>query len=189
MTPQVTPECPNEAEAARGRMDIVNLICTKRDGHELKDAEIDWIMDAYVHGAVADEQVSALLMAVFWRGLSVGELSRWTSAIIASGEKMDLSGLIAPDGGQALNRRGRRQGLAHLGPPCRGLRSRRAPAFGPWPRSHGRDSRQAGLDPRVALRAVERRDAHSARGDRLRNLRAPVPASPRQTASSTRCGT
>ena len=96
MTPQVTPECPNEAEAARGRMDIVNLICTKRDGHELKDAEIDWIMDAYVHGAVADEQVSALLMAVFWRGLSVGELSRWTSAIIASGEKMDLSGLTRP---------------------------------------------------------------------------------------------
>jgi len=96
MTLHRTPEGPSEAGPAPGRMDIVNLICAKRDGHELKDAEIDWIMDAYVRGAVADEQVSALLMAVFWRGLSVSELSRWTSAIIASGEKMDLSGLTRP---------------------------------------------------------------------------------------------
>ncbi|MGA3351895.1 MAG: thymidine phosphorylase [Acidimicrobiales bacterium] len=77
-------------------MDIVNLICAKRDGHELNNAEIDWIMDSYVRGTVADEQVAALLMAVFWRGLSVRELSRWTSAIIASGERMDLSGLSRP---------------------------------------------------------------------------------------------
>jgi thymidine phosphorylase len=77
-------------------MDIVNLICTKRDGHELKDAAIDWIIDSYVHGGVADEQVAALLMAIFWRGLSGSELSRWTSAIIASGETMDLSGLARP---------------------------------------------------------------------------------------------
>jgi thymidine phosphorylase len=77
-------------------MDIVNLICTKRDGHELADAEIDWIIDAYVHGEVADEQVSALLMAIFWRGLSVAELKAWTGAIISSGERMDLSGLSRP---------------------------------------------------------------------------------------------
>jgi len=77
-------------------MDIVNLICSKRDGHELNSAEIDWIIDAYVHGAVADEQVAALLMAIFWRGLSKAELSDWTAAIIASGERMDLSRLSRP---------------------------------------------------------------------------------------------
>jgi len=69
----------------------VNLICSKRDGRELTAAEIDWVINAYVAGTVADEQVAALLMAVFWRGLSVAELSRWTAAIIASG-----SGWISP---------------------------------------------------------------------------------------------
>jgi len=83
-------------DQAPGRMDIVNLICSKRDGHELNSAEIDWIIDAYVHGAVADEQVAALLMAIFWRGLSKAELSDWTAAIIASGERMDLSRLSRP---------------------------------------------------------------------------------------------
>jgi thymidine phosphorylase len=77
-------------------MDMVNLICSKRDGRELTDAEIDWVIDAYVAGRVADEQVAALLMAIFWRGLSVAELSRWTAAIIASGERMDLAGLSRP---------------------------------------------------------------------------------------------
>ena len=77
-------------------MDMVNLICSKRDGHELTDAEIDWVIGAYVAGEVADEQVAALLMAIFWRGLSVAELSRWTAAIIASGARMDLSGLSRP---------------------------------------------------------------------------------------------
>ena len=77
-------------------MDMVNLICSKRDGRELADAEIDWVVDSYVAGTIADEQVAAFLMAVFWRGLSVAELSRWTAAIIASGERMDLSGLSRP---------------------------------------------------------------------------------------------
>ena len=77
-------------------MDMVNLICSKRDGRTLTDAEIDWVMDSYVAGTIADEQVAAFLMAVFWRGLSVAELSRWTAAIIASGERMDLSGLSRP---------------------------------------------------------------------------------------------
>lgn len=77
-------------------MDMVNLICSKRDGRELTAAEIDWVINAYVAGTIADEQVAALLMAVFWRGLSVAELSRWTAAIIASGERMDLSGLSRP---------------------------------------------------------------------------------------------
>ncbi|MGO9965455.1 MAG: thymidine phosphorylase [Acidimicrobiales bacterium] len=77
-------------------MDMVNLICSKRDGRELTAAEIDWVIDAYVAGHVADEQVAALLMAIFWRGLSTAELSRWTAAIIASGERLDLSRLSRP---------------------------------------------------------------------------------------------
>jgi thymidine phosphorylase len=77
-------------------MDMVDLIISKRDGRPLSDEQIDWVIGAYVDDAVADEQVAALLMAVFWRGLSVAELSRWTSAIIASGERMDLSGLSRP---------------------------------------------------------------------------------------------
>ncbi|HLN05001.1 MAG TPA: thymidine phosphorylase [Acidimicrobiales bacterium] len=85
-----------EPEAGPRRMEMVDLIRSKRDGHELTDDEIDWVIGAYVDDAVADEQVAALLMAIFWRGLSVAELSRWTSAIIASGERMDLSGLSRP---------------------------------------------------------------------------------------------
>jgi thymidine phosphorylase len=77
-------------------MDMVNLICSKRDGRELSDAEIDWVIDAYVRGQVADEQVASLLMAIFWRGLSVAELNAWTAAIIASGERMDLTRLSRP---------------------------------------------------------------------------------------------
>lgn len=79
-----------------GRRDIVEIICAKRDGNELSDADIDWVIDAYVHRGVADEQVAALLMAIYWRGLSGAELKRWTAAIIASGERLDLSSLSRP---------------------------------------------------------------------------------------------
>ena len=78
------------------RIDMVDVIRSKRDAHALSDAEIDWVIRAYVEGTVADEQVAALLMAIFWRGLSVAELSRWTSAIIGSGDRMDLKGLSRP---------------------------------------------------------------------------------------------
>ena len=109
-------------------MDMVNLICSKHDGRTLTDAEIDWVMDSYVAGTIADEQVAAFLMAVFWRGLSVAELSRWTAAIIASGERMDLSGLSRPNSQQALDRWRRRQGVPDLGAARGCLRSRGAAA-------------------------------------------------------------
>ena len=76
--------------------DIVDIIRAKRDGGRLSDAEIDWTISAYTDGRVADEQVSALLMAIFLRGMSPGELSRWTEAMLASGERIDLSGLSRP---------------------------------------------------------------------------------------------
>ena len=74
----------------------VDVIRTKRDGGELSDADIAWVLQAYVAGEVAAEQMSALLMAIVWRGLSPRELSAWTGAMVASGERMDLSGMGRP---------------------------------------------------------------------------------------------
>jgi len=76
--------------------DAVDVIATKRDGGVLTDAQIDWMIDAYTRGAVAEEQMSALLMAVFLNGLTPSELNRWTAAMIASGETLDFSGLSRP---------------------------------------------------------------------------------------------
>ena len=76
--------------------DAVDVIRAKRDGGQLSDAQIDWVIDAYTRGAVAEEQMSALLMAVLLRGLSEAELARWTGAMIASGERLDLSGVDRP---------------------------------------------------------------------------------------------
>ena len=74
----------------------VDVITTKRDGHELSDEAITWILKAYVDGDVAEEQMSALLMAIFFNGLAPNELRTWTAQMIASGERLDLSGLSRP---------------------------------------------------------------------------------------------
>jgi len=71
----------------------VDVIVRKRDGGELDDAAIDWVVDAYTRGAVADEQMSALLMAILLRGMTRREIARWTAAMIASGERLDFSDL------------------------------------------------------------------------------------------------
>ena len=62
----------------------VDVIRTKRDGGTLTDAQIDWVVDAYTRGVVADEQMSALAMAILLRGMTVAEIARWTAAMIAS---------------------------------------------------------------------------------------------------------
>ncbi len=77
-------------------MDAIDVIRTKRDGGQLTAEQIRWVIDAYTRGAVPDEQVSALLMAVFFRGLDADELAVWTRAMIDSGERKDLSGLGRP---------------------------------------------------------------------------------------------
>ena len=77
-------------------MDAVDLIVAKRDGGRLTDAQIDWFLDAYTRAAVGDEQAAALLMAILFRGLDDAELARWTHAMIASGTRLDLSGLDRP---------------------------------------------------------------------------------------------
>jgi thymidine phosphorylase len=74
----------------------VDVITTKRDGHELSDEAITWILKAYMNGDVAEEQMSALLMAIFFNGLAPNELRTWTAQMIASGERLDLSGLSRP---------------------------------------------------------------------------------------------
>jgi thymidine phosphorylase len=72
------------------------LIKVKRDGGELPAASIRWLIDAYTRGVVADEQMSAMAMAVYFRGLHPAELQAWTDAMIASGRRLDLSSVPAP---------------------------------------------------------------------------------------------
>src|SRR4051812_47392673 len=74
----------------------VDVIQRKRDRGELSDEQIDWVVDAYTRGAVAEEQMSALAMAVLLNGMSRREIARWTAAMIASGERLDFSGLDRP---------------------------------------------------------------------------------------------
>ena len=76
--------------------DVVDVIRAKRDRAELSDAQIDWVVDAYTRGVVADEQMSALAMAILLNGMDRREISRWTGAMIASGERMDFAGLSRP---------------------------------------------------------------------------------------------
>jgi thymidine phosphorylase len=77
-------------------IDAVGIIRAKRDGRPLSDDQIRWFMQSYTSGAVADEQASALLMAIFLQGMAADELSTWTDAMIASGERLDLTGVGRP---------------------------------------------------------------------------------------------
>jgi thymidine phosphorylase len=77
-------------------LDAVDVIRRKRDRHELTDDEIRWVLDAYTRGAVAEEQMSALAMAVLLNGMTRREIATWTAAMIASGERMDFSALSRP---------------------------------------------------------------------------------------------
>ena len=79
-----------------GKHDAVEVIAAKRDGGELSDSQIDWMIAAYTDGDVADEQMSALAMAILLNGMNRREISRWTDAMIASGERMDFSSLSRP---------------------------------------------------------------------------------------------
>jgi thymidine phosphorylase len=77
--------------------DVVDLIRAKRDGDRLSAADIDWLIESYtVGGTIAEEQMSALLMAICFRGLDPAELRAWTGAMISSGERLDLGGVPAP---------------------------------------------------------------------------------------------
>jgi thymidine phosphorylase len=76
--------------------DAVDVIIAKRDRARLSDAQIDWVVDAYTRGVVAEEQMSSLAMAILLNGMDRAEIARWTAAMIASGERLDFSGLSRP---------------------------------------------------------------------------------------------
>ncbi|MHA7142036.1 thymidine phosphorylase [Arthrobacter sp. Bz4] len=75
------------------QFDAVDIIRIKRDKGTLSPAQIDWTIDAYTRGAIADEQMAALNMAILLNGMNREEISQWTTAMIASGERMDFSSL------------------------------------------------------------------------------------------------
>ncbi len=74
----------------------VDVIKAKRDGHTLTDRQIDWVVDAYTRGTVAEEQMAALAMAILLNGMTEQEIVRWTGAMVRSGERLDFSGLSRP---------------------------------------------------------------------------------------------
>ncbi|GHE33927.1 thymidine phosphorylase [Streptosporangium violaceochromogenes] len=74
-------------------MDAVEVIVTKRDGRELSAEQIAWVIDAYTGGVVAEEQMSALAMAILLNGMSRREIAGWTQAMVRSGGRMDWSSL------------------------------------------------------------------------------------------------
>ena len=76
--------------------DILDVLRTKRDGRPLTEEQIRFFIDGYTDGSIADEQASALLMAIVFRGMTPPELATWTAAMIDTGERADLSYLDRP---------------------------------------------------------------------------------------------
>jgi thymidine phosphorylase len=77
-------------------VDVIDILIAKRDARELTDEQIDWLIPAYTAGAVADEQMSALAMAILLNGMTRREVARWTDAMIRTGDRMDFAGLDRP---------------------------------------------------------------------------------------------
>ena len=74
----------------------VDIIAAKRDHLELTDLQIDWFVDAYVRNQIAEEQMSAMAMAILLNGMNRREIRDLTLAMIASGERLDFSSLTIP---------------------------------------------------------------------------------------------
>ncbi len=74
-------------------MRMYDVIMKKRQGYELSQEEIDFFISGYVAGEIKDYQVSALLMAIFFRGLTPQETARLTLSMANSGDQADLSGI------------------------------------------------------------------------------------------------
>jgi thymidine phosphorylase len=77
-------------------LEVVDLIRAKRDGRRLDESAIGWVIDAYTRSQVADEQMSALLMAIYFQGLDAAELRAWTAAMIESGDRLQLAAIPWP---------------------------------------------------------------------------------------------
>ena len=76
--------------------DVLDVIRTKRDGGTLSDEQVRFFVEGYTAGTIADEQAAALCMAILLRDMAPDELTAWTAAMIASGERLDLSGVGRP---------------------------------------------------------------------------------------------
>ncbi len=76
--------------------ETVDLIVAKRDGGRLADDDIRWLIAAHARGDVPDEQMSALLMAIYFRGLEPAELRTWTEAMVESGDRLELGSVPWP---------------------------------------------------------------------------------------------
>jgi thymidine phosphorylase len=77
----------------RFTFDAPTVIKTKRDGGRLSAEAIDWVVRAFTGGEVADEQMSALLMAIYLRGMDRDEIAHWTATMVSSGERLDFTDL------------------------------------------------------------------------------------------------
>ncbi|WP_158907256.1 thymidine phosphorylase [Rectinema subterraneum] len=77
-------------------MRAVDILMKKRAGETLTEAEIRFIIDGYVKGEIPDYQISALLMAIFFRGMTAKETAILTETMLDSGDRMDLSGIPGP---------------------------------------------------------------------------------------------
>jgi thymidine phosphorylase len=77
-------------------VDVIDILIAKRESRQLTDEQIDWLIPAYTAGVVADEQMSALAMAILLNGMTRREISRWTDAMIRTGIRMDFSALDRP---------------------------------------------------------------------------------------------
>src|SRR5258706_9139375 len=114
--------------------DTVELIRAKRDGRVLTNDEIRWLISSYTDGTIADEQMSALLMAVYFQGLGAGELRAWTAAMVSSGERLDLGTVPAPTVDKHSTGGGGGKVSPILPPPGPGRGAAGAPPSRPGPR-------------------------------------------------------
>lgn len=74
----------------------VELIVAKREKQELTTDQINWLVSNYTSGVVADEQMSAMAMAILLNGMNRREIKDLTLAMIATGERLDFSSLSMP---------------------------------------------------------------------------------------------
>ena len=170
-------------------MDVISVIRTKRDRGELSDEQIDWVIDAYTRGEVADEQMSALAMAILLNGMNRAEIARWTAAMIASGERMDFSSLSRPTADKHSTGGVGDKITLPLAPLVAACGAAVPQLSGRGPRPHRRHARQAGVHPRLAGAAVQRGDAGRPATRRRGRSARRATAWPRRTRSCTRCAT
>ena len=128
---------------------VVDLIRAKREGQALNSDQIAWLIRAYTDDIVADEQMSAMAMAVYFQGLDDAELSAWTTAMIKSGERLSFAGLSRPTVDKHSTG-GVGDKIIAAGSPGGRVRCCRPTAVWAWPGPHRRHPRQDGGHSRMA---------------------------------------